>query len=142
MSPRRKTDIHSLPELAELRKELRANLTPAEATFWNLVKNSRLNGRKFRRQHSVGAYILDFYCPSEKLAIELDGARHFTAGGAARDRERDAFLASKGIRVLRFENRQVFEAAEWILDVIRTNFRYGPPAKLTGHAPHISERDK
>ncbi len=58
---RSKTDIHSLPELRTFRTQLRSHLTPAEASFWNLVKNSRLDGRKFRRHHSVGSYILDFY---------------------------------------------------------------------------------
>jgi very-short-patch-repair endonuclease len=139
--PRRKTDLHSLPHLGEYRKDLRKKLTPAEATFWKLVKNSRFEGRKFCRQHSVGDYILDFYCPSEKLAIELDGARHFSSLGAAEDRKRAKYLDSKGIRVVRFENREVFEEAEWMLDVIRANFRFGPPASPTGHAPHATLRN-
>ncbi len=111
-NPRRKADIHSLPRLGEFRKELRKNLTSAEATFWKIVKNSKFEGRKFRRQHSVGNYILDFYCPAEKLAVELDGTRHFSSFGAAEDRERTAHLESKGVRVLRFENREVFEETE------------------------------
>src|SRR5436190_11988857 len=97
---RSKSDIHNLPPLKEYRDDLRKNLTPAEAAFWNLVKNSRLDGRKFRRQHSIGSYILDFYCPSEKLAIELDGAGHFSSKGEACDRERTAYLESHDIRVI------------------------------------------
>jgi very-short-patch-repair endonuclease len=116
-------------------------LTPAEAAFWKIVKGSKFEGRKFVRQHSVGNYILDFYCPSEKLAIELDGARHFSGRGAEEDRERTAFLDSKGIRVVRFENREVFEETEWMLDVIRANFRYGPPTTPTAFAPHRSIRN-
>jgi len=139
--PRRKTDIHSLPKLRDFRTDLRKNLTPAEATFWKIVKNSKFEGRKFTRQHSVGNYILDFYCPSEKLAVELDGARHFSGSGAAVDRERTAHLELKGIRVVRFENREVFEETEWMLDVIRANFRFGPPAAQTAHARHASIRD-
>ena len=138
---RRKTDVHSLPHLGDFRKNLRRSLTPAEATFWTMVKNSRFEGRKFCRQHSVGNYILDFYCPAEKLAIELDGARHFSSLGAAEDRERTEFLTSKGIVVLRFENREVFEETEWMLDVMRANFRFGPPASPTAHAPHKSVRN-
>jgi very-short-patch-repair endonuclease len=137
---RRKTDVHSLPHLGEFRKDLRQNLTPAEATFWKIVKNSKFEGRKFIRQHSVGNYILDFYCPSEKLAVELDGKRHFSSGGAEEDRERTAYLESKGIRVVRFENREVFEETERMLDVIRLNFRFGSPAPPTAHAPHKSLR--
>jgi very-short-patch-repair endonuclease len=138
---RRKTDIHSLPHLGEFRNDLRKKLTPAEATFWKIVKNSKFDGRKFCRQHSVGNYILDFYCPSEKLAVELDGARHFSGMGAAEDRERAKYLKAKGIRVVRFENREVFEETEWMLDVIRASFRFGPKAAPTAHAPHANMRD-
>ncbi|MFN0141737.1 MAG: endonuclease domain-containing protein [Pyrinomonadaceae bacterium] len=140
-NPRRKKDIHSLPRVGEFRKELRKNLTPAEATFWRIVKNSKFEGRRFCRQHSVGNYILDFYCPSEKPAVELDGARHFSSLGSAEDRDRTVYLESKGIRVLRFENREVFEETEWMLDVIRASFRFGPPPTPTGHAPHASVRN-
>jgi very-short-patch-repair endonuclease len=131
--PRRKDDIHSLPHLGEYRKDLRKNLTPAEAAFWRIVKNSKFEGRKFCRQHSVGKYILDFYCPSEKLAVEMDGAGHFSSFGTFQDIERGAYLESQGIRVVRFENREVFEETEWMLDVIRANFRFGPPATPTGY---------
>jgi very-short-patch-repair endonuclease len=66
--------VNNRPELKQIRRELRHNLTPAEATLWRCLQNKQLAGRKFRRQHSVGSYVLDFYCPSEMLAIELDGA--------------------------------------------------------------------
>jgi len=137
---RRKTDLHSLPHLGEFRKDLRRNLTPAEATFWKLVKNSQFEDRKFCRQHSVGNYILDFYCASEKLTIELDGVKHFRGSGPVKDRERTEYLKSKGIIVLHFENREVFEETEWLLDVIRANFRFGPPTPPTAHAPHATLR--
>jgi very-short-patch-repair endonuclease len=132
---RRPTDIHSLPKLSDFRKTLRRNLTPAEAAFWNLVKQSRFERRKFCRQHSVGNYILDFYCPSEKLAVELDGKSHYSTEGQQYDEQRRQFLESKDIIVVRFENRRVFEETEWVLDVLRANFRYGPPAQPTAHAP-------
>ncbi len=138
---RRTDDIHSLPHLGEFRRELRKRLTPAEAAFWKIIKGSRFEGRKFVRQHSVGNYILDFYCPSERLAVELDGSLHFSSKGAADDRERSAFLESKGIRVLRFENREVFDETEWMLDKIRANFRFGPPTTPTAYAPHRSLRN-
>ncbi len=140
-NPRRKTDVHTLPHLRAFRSDLRKNLTPAEAAFWKIVKASRFEGRKFIRQHSVGNYILDFYCPSEKLAIELDGAGHFTGIGAEHDRERSAYLESKGIRVLRFQNREVFDETEWVLDTIRLNFRFGPPAPTTTHARGGRDRE-
>jgi len=139
---RRDKDIHSLPKVKGLRSALRKSLTPAEAAFWNLVKGSRFEGRKFVRQHSVGNYILDFYCPSEKLAVELDGKAHFSTAGQLYDLERRAFLESKGILIVRFENRHVFDDTEWVLDTIRSSFRYGPPAPPTSYAPHASLRNK
>jgi very-short-patch-repair endonuclease len=119
---RSKTDIHTLPELRTFRTELRAHLTPAEASFWNLVKNSRLDGRKFRRQHSVGKYILDFYCPSERLGIELDGEVHFNEVAAEYDYERKLFVQQFGIKVIRFENRLVFEERGFVVQRIRSLF--------------------
>lgn len=117
-----KEKINNLPHLKTFRKELRNNLTPAEARFWQVVQNKNFEGRKFRRQHSVGRYILDFNCPSEILAVELDGERHF--GDAAReyDYERRLFLEHYGIRVLRFENKLVFQDLEWGLGIIKSNF--------------------
>lgn len=117
-----KEKINNLPHLKTFRKNLRNNLTPAEAKFWKVVQNKNFEGRKFRRQHSVGSYILDFYCPSEKLAIELDGEVHFGAAAREYDYERRLFLEHYGIKVLRFENKLVFEDLEWVLGVIKGNF--------------------
>jgi very-short-patch-repair endonuclease len=120
--PNSKEKINNLPHLKTFRKELRNHLTPAEAAFWKAVQNKKLDGRKFRRQHSVGNYILDFYCPTEKLAIELDGQVHFGDKARTYDYERRLFLEYFGIKVLRFENKLVFEDLEWVLGVIKNNF--------------------
>lgn len=106
-----------------------------------MIKNSQFEGRKFRRQHSIGNYILDFYCASEKLAIELDGARHFSGEGAAYDRERRSYLESKGIRVLRFENERVFKDRDWVADMIRDNFRFGTAAPTRAYRRRRSRDD-
>jgi very-short-patch-repair endonuclease len=108
--------------LKKNRCRLRNNLTPAEATLWKSLKNKQVEGRRFRRQFSVGNYILDFYCPKEKLAVELDGQDHFTYWGSMRDDERTEFLNKQGIRVIRFENVEVFESMEYVLEEIRRNF--------------------
>jgi len=110
--------LNNLSYLKDRRKNLRKALTPAEARLWTMLNGSALEGRKFRRQHSVGNYILDFYCAAEKLAIELDGAIHNDPIQSVCDEERDRFLRSLGIRVLRFENRLVFERPEMLLDEI------------------------
>ncbi|MES2762594.1 MAG: DUF559 domain-containing protein [Bacteroidota bacterium] len=110
------------------RKNLRNNLTSAEASLWKSLQGSKLMGRKFRRQHSVGNYILDFYCPSEKIAIELDGAGHYTEEGIKKDEVRTQFLNECGIKVIRFENKLVFEKTEWVLEEICRGFSPPRPA--------------
>jgi very-short-patch-repair endonuclease len=116
---------HNAPELKSRRRELRANLTHAEAVLWRHLQRSKLHGRKFRRQHSVGPYVLDFYCPSERLAIELDGTMHDHDAAARRDVLRTTYLAASGIRVIRFENHDVVENPEGVLTSI-TRF-FGAP---------------
>jgi very-short-patch-repair endonuclease len=121
-----KRQINNRPILKKFRKDLRNNLTSAEATLWKFLKGKQLEGRKFRRQFSVENYILDFYCPSEHLAIELDGAHHFTAAGQEYDTERTKVLNGHGITVIRFENKEVFEALEGVLEKIKGSFNNLP----------------
>jgi len=83
-----------------------------------MLKHSNLGGYKFRRQHSVGPYILDFYCPSEKLALELDGDSHFTEEAIIYDQERTVYLNALGITVLRFLNTDLYENAEAVCERI------------------------
>jgi very-short-patch-repair endonuclease len=112
-------DIHNRKHLETFRKNLRNNSTSAEATLWNYLKQKQL-GWKFRRQHSVGNYIVDFYCATERVAIELDGAGHFTEKGMKRDAERTKYLEGLNIKVVRFENRRVFEDLQTVLEEIKT----------------------
>jgi very-short-patch-repair endonuclease len=106
-------------EIKGLRRNLRNNMTPAEVALWLKLKAGKLDGSAWRRQFSVGNFILDFYCPKCKLCVELDGNDHFTMQGDTRDLERTEFLNSCGIRVLRFENNDVWNNIEGVLDVIR-----------------------
>ncbi len=115
-------EIRNLPYLKTFRSKLRHRLTPAEATLWKTLKISQLDGRKFRRQHSIGNFILDFFCPAERLGIELDGEVHNSDRAIAYDHERKLFLADQGIKVLRFENRTVFEEYEYVLARVRAEF--------------------
>ena len=96
--------------------------THSEAKLWSLLKGSQLEDRKFRRQHSVGSYVLDFYCPSERLCIELDGDSHYEEMNFAYDKARTDFLNSLKIRVLRFKNNEIGESLEWVLGEIRRSF--------------------
>ncbi len=112
--------IHNLKSLKERRRELRRNLTPAEALLWACLRKSQLDGKKFRRQHSIGPYIVDFYCPECRVIVELDGAGHT---GMLNDDNRTKFLEKFGIEVLRFENKEVFENRERVVEAIRAVLR-------------------
>lgn len=105
-------------EMKWFRKRLRANMTPAEAILWKQIKAAKLKGTKWRRQFSVGNYILDFYCPQCKLCIELDGSEHYTMHGDTYDCVRSEYLISKGITILRFENKEIYDNIDKVLDVI------------------------
>lgn len=121
--------LHNVPALKTFRKELRNQLTPAEAKLWSYLKAKQLEGRKFRRQHSVGSFILDFYCPDEYLAVELDGQSHVFLSARDYDRKKDEFLMRIGIRVLRFENELVFKNPEYVMNQIKQNFGWrGAPS--------------
>ncbi|MDL2256454.1 DUF559 domain-containing protein [Parabacteroides sp. OttesenSCG-928-K15] len=100
------------------RNALRRHATPAEKELWKLLKNSQVEGLKFRRQYSVGPYIVDFYCPKLHLAIELDGQVH--VGNEEYDEQRSLFIEKVGgISILRYENKFVFEHPDCIIDDIK-----------------------
>jgi very-short-patch-repair endonuclease len=112
-------EIHNHSAMKPRRKDLRRALTPAEAVLWRGLQRSQVNGKKFRRPHSVGNYILDFYCPECRLAVELDGQGYFNSTISEYDYRRSEYLKKLNIRVLRFENRFVFEHPEGVLHSIR-----------------------
>ena len=110
--------LHNRKSLKPIRKHLRNNSTAAEATLWKILKKSQVGGFKFRRQHSIGKYIVDFYCPELQLALELDGQRHADLINIALDADRDEWLENQGITVIRYENRWVYEYPEVIKEDI------------------------
>jgi very-short-patch-repair endonuclease len=109
-------------DLKSYRSSLRNRSTSAEAVFWEMLKSKKLDGRKFRRQYSIGNYIADFCCPSEKLIIELDGDLHGEYHKILEDENRDNYMVSLGFTVLRFENRFVFRDPEYLKSEIRKVF--------------------
>ena len=109
--------------LKAIRSSLRNKSTSAEAVLWNLLKSRNLKGRKFRRQYSIDKYIVDFYCPSEKLIIELDGDPHGDYYKIEKDKIRDKYLEELGLTILRFENRFVFQDPDYLLDEIIKVFK-------------------
>jgi very-short-patch-repair endonuclease len=100
--------------LKSFRTSLRNRATSAEAELWKMLKSKKFEGRKFRRQYSIGSYIVDFCCPSEKLIIELDGDPHGEYHKIEEDENRDKSLGTLGFTVLRFENRFVFQEPEYV----------------------------
>jgi very-short-patch-repair endonuclease len=96
----------------EFARHLRQTADGYEQLLWELVRNRQRCNKKFRRQHPLGAYTADFYCAEAKLVVEIDGESHFSDKQRAYDAARDKWMASQGIRVLRFCGKQVeFETA-------------------------------
>lgn len=101
------------------RRELRRHATDAEHLLWWRLRARQLEGAKFRRQHPVGPYFVDFYCAEHGLAVELDGGQHFSDEGKAYDERRTSYLVARGLRVIRFSNAEVFEELEGVVEAIR-----------------------
>ena len=112
--------IHNRKELKNSRKNLRKNMTSAEAYLWNYLKQRKLGRKKFRRRYSIGNYIVDFYCLEERLIVELDGEVHKYQ--KEYDEEREKVLQKTGNKILRFENKMVFENLPSVLQEIKENF--------------------
>ena len=103
-----------------LRRDLRTNGTSAEAVLWGCLRAKQIEGIQWRRQFSIGPFILDFYAPQLKLCIELDGEPHYIPEGSAYDMQREEWLLRvHGIRTIRFENVDVFRHNESIIEYIR-----------------------
>jgi very-short-patch-repair endonuclease len=105
------------------RRELRSNITKAEAIVWQKLRCKQLENCKFRNQYSVDRFVLDFYSPELKLAIEIDGETHFLEGAAQYDEERQIFIESTGIKFLRFTNKDVYDNLNGVLETIAYKIR-------------------
>jgi very-short-patch-repair endonuclease len=103
------------PTLKQRRRELRHNQSDAERALWAKVRDKQVFGMKFFRQYSIGPYILDFYCPTVKLALELDGGQHNYSDEREHDAARSEYLKAQGIDVMRFWNNEVLFDIESIL---------------------------
>jgi very-short-patch-repair endonuclease len=106
------------PKLKKHSRTLRINMTDAEQVLWHRVRRKQIQNVQFYRQKPLLAFVVDFYCPAAKLVIELDGSQHYEEAHQIRDQERDAALAGLGLRVLRFDNRQVLLETDAVLELI------------------------
>jgi len=98
--------FNNLPNYRKFRKVLRNSATVHEVILWSRLRRSQL-GFKFRRQHSIGKYIVDFYCPKKKLIIEVDGGQHDEGNARRYDENRTKYFESLGMKVLRFWDNEV-----------------------------------
>jgi very-short-patch-repair endonuclease len=100
------------------RCELRRSLPDAEVMHWSRLKGRQLLGCKFRRQYSVGSFVLDFFSAEIKLGIELDGDSHFQSGVREYDQKRQQFIESFGIKVIRILNTEIYQNLDGVLEMI------------------------
>ena len=120
------------PALISLARQLRRKQTNAERLLWRLLRNNRFCGLKFRRQHPIEPYVLDFYCHEERLGIELDGGQHAAPATQRSDTARTALLESKGITIVRFWNHEVLQDPVAVLERLYHALRPSPPDHVQG----------
>lgn len=104
------------PQLLEFAKTMRSNATDAENLMWQLLRAKRFMNLKFRRQHVIAPYIVDFYCHELGLVIELDGSQHGTKDGKEYDAERTKFLEALDLKVVRYWNHEVLRQTDMVLE--------------------------
>jgi very-short-patch-repair endonuclease len=104
-------------------KNLRKDQTDAEKKLWAIMRNRQLAGVKFRRQFSIGKYILDFYCPEYRLGIEADGGQHYEDKGKKQDEIRTRELLELGVEILRFSDREILNNIEGVCEKIHEILR-------------------
>jgi very-short-patch-repair endonuclease len=122
---------YQLAGLLEFARELRKRQTSAEDFLWQLLRNRRLLGVKFRRQHQFGDFVIDFYCREASLAIECDGAVHKRNEQWHHDQNRDAYMIGQGLRVIRISNERILNDTENVLIDIALCLPY-PSGRVAG----------
>ena len=112
--------VYNILKLKNRRAELRNKQTPQEVLLWSRLRREQL-GLKFRRQHSIGGYIADFYCPKKKLIIEIDGSQHFKKDTEEYDKVRSDYFKGINIKVFRFTNAEINTNMNGVLLKIQSN---------------------
>jgi very-short-patch-repair endonuclease len=112
------TELYNRADDKSKRHQLRRQIPPAERRLWPYLRDRRLEDCKFRRQYGIAQYVIDFYAPELKLAIEIDGPTHYLPGAPEYDANRQAYIESTGATFLRFSNGQVYNDIEGVLEAI------------------------
>lgn len=115
--------IPANPKLKNTARTLRKNVTDSERLLWSRIRRKQLKGYQFYRQKVLGSYIVDFFCPSAKIIIEVDGGQHFEAKQRFRDEKRDAFLLKLGFNVIRVRSWEVMKNVDEIVDDLWNRLR-------------------
>lgn len=105
-------------KLKRLSQKLRREMTEAEKCFWSRLRGRQLKGFQVYRQRIIGNYIVDFYLPKAKLIIEVDGGQHYTDEGLKKDIDRDLYMESRGLKVLRFSDTDVLMNIDTVIESI------------------------
>jgi very-short-patch-repair endonuclease len=110
--------LHYNPALQHNARTLCKTMTSAEILLWSCLKSKQLKGHQFYRQKTIGCYIVDFYCPTAKLVVELDGGQHYSAEGQQKDITRDLFMKNHRLSVMRFSNTEVLKDLKVVVAAI------------------------
>lgn len=121
---KRNMHIHASPVIFGYAKALRKNPTPAEVILWEHLRDRRMEGEKFRRQHPGNKFVIDFYCYKLRLGIELDGKQHSLPVNEFYDTDRTEILNGYEVHILRFSNHDILDRIEFVLDTIRGKIIY------------------
>jgi very-short-patch-repair endonuclease len=120
--------LHNQKRSTPVRRNLRKNAPEPERKLWKYLRYKQLKGYRFRRQYSVGRYVVDFYCAELKLAIEIDGDSHYTNDAQQYDAIRTKYLHECDVEVLRFTNTDVMKSIDGVLEVIASHLPPSPPS--------------
>jgi very-short-patch-repair endonuclease len=122
----------------DLKRRLRSNMTGPETRLWSRLRGRQLQGLKFRRQHGIGPYIVDFYCPEQFPVIEVDGDSHADADQIPKDQLRDRYFQSLGLHVIRYINDDIMKNLDGLLENLAERLSSGS----TSPRPSLRRRGK
>jgi very-short-patch-repair endonuclease len=129
-------------DLKQKARALRSNMTDAEQSLWSRLRRKQVLGVQFFRQRPIGDFIADFYAPTARLVVEVDGSQHLDGSGRTRDARRDAYLRDQGLQVLRFDNLQVLKELDAVMQKIYETVEQVLDAGKSPLAPPFSKGGK
>jgi very-short-patch-repair endonuclease len=113
------TEIFNKKEMLERRTFLRVHATNTEQILWERIRKKQIGGARFRRQTSIGGYVVDFYCPKLRLVIEIDGRSHDSESARMYDVAREDYIKQLGINILRFRNHHILDDIDGVVQKIK-----------------------